>query len=561
MRERDRESRRAPVFALSAALACVFCAGCTDDPEPTTLLTLRFSHQIGGAAVAMGQTYTTRYGHEVTFDHVRYWVSNVAAERDGQRFAAPASYFLVEQTPGGDRLTITARGIPPGTYDRLVFHIGVDPAHNASLDRMEGELQPGIGMDWSWDTGYKFFRTQGEFVQGDLAGPFSFHTGMNVLYKELSVELPSALELVLDQDVGVSIEAELDRVFAGIQLATDAEIAGGTVDSPAAQVAGNYSRMFRLVWGDQTIPFTPASPNVDGPVDDGTIPGDGTPPVLSEPVIALPSALFCDAVPGRPAADERGCMTPFTHVPASSVTYDAGLFTFITQNGEPVRATSAGYVSDVRFLVHSALTHSDLFTITVRPNADSAFFLEYQNVKEPVVAEGDSVSPGQVLGGAGDYFSEAHGLVAFGVHRKQELVQRLCPTTFTSSALTDTYQMALGESNAAWPSHAYPSLCSSPSLVCAGDGCEAPESFVPVQGDIDEGRRIYKTSCASCHGAAGQGDIGPELCNGPGCSCLDCVDHPTLAASIEFDMPPEGYCNPKCAADVAAFILHAFSAP
>ena len=78
----------------------------------------------------------------------------------------PHSFHLVEQTKERERLVVDVAGLPPGLYDGLVLHLGVDPAHNASLDVLEGELAPNIGMDWGWDTGYKFFRTEGAFSAG-----------------------------------------------------------------------------------------------------------------------------------------------------------------------------------------------------------------------------------------------------------------------------------------------------------------------------------------------------------------------------------------------------------
>ena len=555
-------SRRIAALPALAALVGPGLLGCAEDPpEPPTTLTLDFEHVIGGEPVALGSTYTTKYKQEVTFEYVRYWISNVVAVSGEARFQVPASYYLVEQTSERERLSVTIQGIPPGLYDRLIFHIGVDPPHNASPDRMEGELMPGIGMDSPWDTGYVFLSSKGAFVQGDLQGHFDFHIGTDVLYKELTVELPAPLPLEGDKEATIHLRAELDRIFAGVQLATNASIAGGTVDSPAAQVAGNYSRMFRLVSGEQEIPIEATSPNVDVKADDGAIPSDITPPALTEPIVELPGALDCAAVPDRPISEERACFTPFLHAPASGATYDAGLLTFVTKNGEPVRAAAAGLVSDLTFIEHSMLTHSDLFAITVRPSADSAFFMEYRNVKDLKVGEGDVVAAGQVIGGAGDYFAKPVGLVSFGLRRKQELTQRLCPTPFMAPGAVDSHKAALGLSNEAWPGHASAALCSSASLLCVSGACEAPGDFMPVDGDIDEGRRIYKESCASCHGEAGKGGVGPALCFGASCSCKDCATHATLAASIEEDMPPEGYCDARCSANVAAFILHAFALP
>jgi len=553
-------ARRLGLILLHGIVACSSPAVVEPGPAPpATILTLALSHVIEGEAIHVGQTYTTRYGQQVTFDHLRYWVSNVVLAHGKERFKVPASYYLVEQTPDHERLSLTIRGIPPGSYDTLIFHLGVDPPHNASHASAEGELAAGAGMDWTGGAGYKFLTAGGKFQQDDLAGSFSFATGMDVLYKELTAKLPAPVELVAEEEIKIALEAEVDRIFAGVQLATEATVTGGTVDSPAARIAGNYSRMFGLVTEGTKIPLTATSPNIDPP-DDGPAPTDSKPPVLSMPVVES-AGLFCAEVKDRPVTEERACMTPFQLLPASGATYDAGLFTFVTSNDAPVHASAPGVVSDITYLEHSMLTHSDLFTVSVQPSAGSAYWMVYGNVKNLKVAEGDAVPAGQLLGGAGDYFNESSGLVSFGVRRHQELDQRLCPTRFTTPELESVYHAALTTSNAAWPALAHDDLCSATSLLCTGGKCASPADFAPVHGDIDEGRRIYKEGCALCHGEKGQGSVGPKLCFGPTCSCKDCGDHAALAASVESDMPPEGYCDPKCAADVAAFILHDFVVP
>jgi hypothetical protein len=557
------------LFTFALALGLTACAGGADpSPEPglEAALTLAIEHVIGGDPIRMGSPYVTRYKQDVTFDHVRYWLTGVTLASGEDEYEVPASYYLVEQTrdPSRERLRVTLTGVPEGSYDRLVLHIGVDPLHNAAGAALSGELTRGIGMDFAQGGGFAFFQAGGSFEQKDLHGHFEFRIGSDVLYKKLTAELPSPIALAEGAEVVLPLRAEIDRLFAGVTLSEDTRVEGGTVDSAAAQVAGNYSRMFRLVMSDGEVPLTATSPNLDAPEENGAIPTDITPPSLTAPVVDLPGALFCGAVEGRPASEERACLTPFGHALSSGAAYDAGLFTFVTQNGEPVRAASPGVVSDITYIDHSHLTHSDIYRVTIRPSKDSAFFLEYRNVKDLKVSEGDTVAAGQALGGAGDYFAAPVGLVSFGVRRAQEVTQRLCPTRFMAADQAGIYEAALAVSNEAWPALAEASLCSSASLACKSgeDGpCEAPSEFAAADGDIDEGRRIYKTSCASCHGEKGEGGVGPKLCAGAACSCKDCGSHAELAASIEADMPPEGHCDAKCSADVAAFILHDFAAP
>jgi mono/diheme cytochrome c family protein len=523
-----------------------------DEQEGT--LVLSFEHRFGAEPLALETTYSTRYGQEVSFDQLRYWVSNISLARgDGALHEVPDSYYLVEQTAGGERLQLDVSGIPAGSYDRLTFHLGVDPASNARLDVTAGELERGIGMDWSAGPGYIFFRAAGEFAERGTTGRFVMQTGHDVLYKRLTARLSVPLDIVDGARTGVRVQADLNGVFAALELSEASDILGGAVDSMAGKVAGNYARMFSLETFAERVAMEASSPNVG--IHGGGVAGNGTPPVLTEPIVDLEAGLFCSEVPARPAAEVRACFSPFVLGEGDDYR-DAGLFSLVMPNDAPVFAASPGSVAEVRSLGHSLLTHAELFMIAIRPSSDSAFWIEYANLKNLVVEEGEGVIAGQLLGGAGDYFDASVGVVSLGVKRQQELVQRLCPTRYMAAELTAEYEAALAASHAAWPAISHDGLCETASLVCKdGADCASPADFEAAAGDVDEGRRIYASSCASCHGAAGEGNIGPRLCSGPGCPCVDCVDHATLARRTEQDMPPEGHCNAQCAADVAAFIL------
>lgn len=539
-------------LGLLVLLACSTCAS-----ADRATLVLEFRHQLAGEPLQLDDVRTTRYGQTVAFEHLRYWVSNIslADSVGGDEYSIPDSYYLIEQTPEHTRLTL-ALEVPAGRWDTLAFHIGVDPEPNASLDASAGELMPGIGMDWSWDTGYKFFRTEGEIVDADER--FVIHVGGDPLYKRLQAELDRPLALEGGEQTTITLEADVDRLFAGVDLTANPQVLGGPVDSVAGQLAGNYSRMFTLDSGSERVVMQPSSPNLIE--DDDEIPNDGTPPSLSAAPFDL-AALACEPVPGRPAEQERSCFTPFTHALESASPYDAGMFTAITQAGASVRAPASGVIDEVRFTTHDEATHTDLFQVTIRPNDDSAFFLELHNVVQPSVEAGDEVAAGDVIGQAGGYYDEAFAALGFAVVRRQELVQRLCPDRYATQEFIDVHTAALAQGNAAWPDHAAASLCVAPSLVCVSEPCERPSDFVSAQGDVDAGRRLYASGCASCHGSEGEGDIGPALCSGPSCPCSDCIDHATLAGRIALDMPPEGSCEGACAADVAAFILHEFVQP
>jgi hypothetical protein len=553
----QRLRRRAGELALAAALA-VAGAACGDtngelDPDAAgdATLVVSFEHHVNGAPLMVGEPLETRYGQELAFDHIAYWTSQFFLERDGEIFEVEGSYRVIEESGDRQRLVVELSGIPAGRYDGLGFHIGVDRDANSD-EGMQAE-----SLSFIPNVGHTFFRAEGTFAVGEASGGFELLTFGDVLYRRLFAELEAPLALDSQGSTSVVVRADLGRLFAGIDLARNPEIHGGAINSIAGTVASNYGRMATLVVGGQSVAMSASSPNLGGG-GEPQIRSDATPPVLSGALLDFEQDLRCDDIEERDADEERGCFTPF-YLDETGGYEEAGFFSFVTANGQPVRAVASGVVDEITYQDHSMITHSDMFRIRVRAHDDAAFAVEYRWLKDFAVSEGDEIEVGEVIGAAGDYVSEEYGIVSLGVVRTQERLQRVCPATFATSELLAAFEAALQANNEAWPEHARDELCEVPRLVCEGETCGGPGDFSVIYGDVDAGRRTYANSCASCHGAAGvENDIGGPLCYGAECECRACTDHDTLATRIEEDMPPEGYCDPTCAANVAAFILTEF---
>lgn len=104
------------------------------------------------------------------------------------------------------------------------------------------------------------------------------------------------------------------------------------------------------------------------------------------------------------------------------------------------------------------------------------------------------------------------------------------------------------------PSHPRPPRwLSAAALLCAfplaGCGGSDPEGAQPT-GDVARGAALYKEMCASCHGGAGEGGLGPRL--NPWTKGLH-----ELVDVIDRTMPKQdpSTCDAECAQDIAAYIL------
>lgn len=148
------------LFLLLVVGAIMFSA--CDKDEPTEgHVTISFNHVFGDDAFSYGTNYTTSQGEEFTPSLLRYYISNIQLEKmDGTRWSEEESYHLINH---GDDATksITLSGVPTGEYHKVHFMVGVDSLRNVS-GAQEGALSPPNGMFWSWNTGYIFFKVEGE---------------------------------------------------------------------------------------------------------------------------------------------------------------------------------------------------------------------------------------------------------------------------------------------------------------------------------------------------------------------------------------------------------------
>ena len=185
----------------------------------------------------------------MTFSTFRYWFSNLVlvGAAGVEDYVVPDAYFLIEQTNQSTRVRLDLNDVPSGSYQGLRFSVGVDEARNHSLDTLAGELDPGVGMSWNWNSGFIFLKAEGEVgLNSDgFEKNFVFHIGRDETYR--TVELERSFEVTADQGAELRLRAELTQLFEGLTRENNLSILGG----PTAQtIADNYGAMWTLEVGD-----------------------------------------------------------------------------------------------------------------------------------------------------------------------------------------------------------------------------------------------------------------------------------------------------------------------
>lgn len=91
---------------------------------------------------------------------LKFYISSVSLRKDGMPVWKEVNgYHLVDAS---DPSSLEIELAPPEgkIFDTLEFHLGVDSAKSES-GIMDGDLDPLLGMYWTWQSGYIHFRLEG----------------------------------------------------------------------------------------------------------------------------------------------------------------------------------------------------------------------------------------------------------------------------------------------------------------------------------------------------------------------------------------------------------------
>ncbi len=262
------------------ALVTLFFFSCSDDdpttPEETGTFQLFFDNKVGASEVTLREAGNTTFDYE-TADGQRFNVSTLGYYVSKIRLTGPDGafyedevsvnaseakgyYHVLESVAGSG--TISLENVPAGTYDQVVFTIGVDE-DGVQEGAAGGVLDPVNGAwFWNWNAGYIGFSIEGNAensgqVQTDFSdqGTFVLHVGG---WKEVADNenfVNNVRTITLDFGTTVSVSKELSPlahvVVDAMKILDGAEVDFSTtysVHAPklGALFADELSEMFML---------------------------------------------------------------------------------------------------------------------------------------------------------------------------------------------------------------------------------------------------------------------------------------------------------------------------
>lgn len=180
-------------FLAAGLLGIVLFASCKKDDTPaisaTGKITVTFRNEVDGQPVVLGPlAYTNGAGNKYSVDLLKYYVSNfVLIKADGTEQTFGIHKLINANDPAS--LNLTLDSVRNGDYTSVRFLLGVDSLHNHT-GAQAGDLDPVNGMIWTWNTGYIFYKHEGNYITktGDTASVV-FHLGTDHALNTITVPI------------------------------------------------------------------------------------------------------------------------------------------------------------------------------------------------------------------------------------------------------------------------------------------------------------------------------------------------------------------------------------
>ena len=211
------------LVAVALLLTAFSCEKNEPEPEPVASdYSITFLPRIGSEKVEIGKTYLNNDGYPFSLNDIRFYLSDIRLYRKSGEVLplSEIEFFSIRD----QRSTATFR-VPPGSYDSIAFNLGV-PAELNSPDNPDflisafsaiHPLSEANGMYWIWESGYRFFSIEGHCdtvanTAEVLPLQYSFHTGRDTLYREIS-PFYQPLEVGDGRNIVQKFAIDLDTFF------------------------------------------------------------------------------------------------------------------------------------------------------------------------------------------------------------------------------------------------------------------------------------------------------------------------------------------------------------
>jgi len=201
---------------ILAILSISFMFSCKKGEQPVPYLQLRIQPVDNALPLSPGEEVTGDDGRQFLLNTFRFYMSNISAVKSSGSTVLLKDVFLYKWG-SAESLTLD---IPPGSYDSLVFGLGLTPEQNLSNPSAFENSHPlSIAQDMYWPMlNYRFVLMEGTVDTAlDKTGPVNFptayHLGSDILYRRVSI--PWKVVVEEGDNPELILPVELKAIFNG----------------------------------------------------------------------------------------------------------------------------------------------------------------------------------------------------------------------------------------------------------------------------------------------------------------------------------------------------------
>ena len=215
-----------------------------------SVLHIDFISQFDGAPVAFDAIkYQTAAGQKISVTRLDFLTSDIAFRRDDGIWIGQTNWFAYIGTREV-KTSFILPGIPAADYDRVRFHIGLEPSVNhrdAAQWLAEHPLNPDVNhLYWGWSHEYVFLALEGGWLNGGELSGYSYHLATD--RSLMTVELPVVLDLHSGRELQIALK--VDKIFSAPNLIRLSDITDATHsrtnDTLAVQLRQNVEGAFAV---------------------------------------------------------------------------------------------------------------------------------------------------------------------------------------------------------------------------------------------------------------------------------------------------------------------------
>ena len=167
-------------------------------------LTINMKNMVGAEDLVLSDLrYTNAAGNLYSINLLKYYMSNVVLHKKAGGNVNVSIYKLIDAS-NSSSCSVNLGLLEPGDYDSISFGLGIDQGRNHT-GAQDGDLDVSKGMYWTWNTGYIFYKHEGQYQNSaNQIKPLIFHLGTDAAYS--IVKLPITLNINGDKTMELKFD-------------------------------------------------------------------------------------------------------------------------------------------------------------------------------------------------------------------------------------------------------------------------------------------------------------------------------------------------------------------